>query len=253
MTRPAQLAFCRTAVILLPALLIEVLCRTSVINPLTLLPPSEMARHLWGLLASGDIDGDIVQTSWTVATAFCLSIVGGFLLGAGVHGLPRLRRALDPLLSSYYSVPSFVFYPLLVSIFGLNSNPLIVLGLAFATPAMMMSTIAGLDRVPPVLIRTARMHRLGRFQTLVRITLPAAAPALFTGMKLALAYSFVGIIAGEFILAGAGLGHSIAYAYESFDNATMYALMLFVVVIVTTMNMGLHVWEQRLIRRRGRG
>jgi NitT/TauT family transport system permease protein len=252
MTRSAKLALCRTAVVIVPLLLIEALCRTAVINPLTLLAPSDMALHLWDLLRSGDIDSDIAQSSWTVAAAFILSILTGVLLGAVVHGAPRLRRALDPLLSSYYSVPSFVFYPLLVSIFGLNSFPLVVLCIAFATPAMMMSVIAGLDRVPPVLRRTARMHRMTRLQTLGLITLPSAAPSLFAGMKLALAYSFIGIIAGEFILAGAGLGHSIAYAYESFDNATMYALMLFVVVIVTAMNMGLHVWEQRLNRRRVR-
>ena len=56
--------------------------------------------------------------------------------------------------------------------------------------------------------------------------LPAAAPWLFTGAKLAVAYSFIGVIAGEFVLAGAGLGYAIAFAYNSFDNATMYGLMI---------------------------
>jgi NitT/TauT family transport system permease protein len=105
--------------------------------------------------------------------------------------------------------------------------------------------------VPRVLLKTARIHRLGRVRSVFLVTLPAAAPHLFTGLKLALAYSFIGIIAGEFILSGGGLGYSIAYAYESFDNRTMYALMLFVLLIVTVMNMALHVWEQRFLRRRG--
>jgi NitT/TauT family transport system permease protein len=93
---------------------------------------------------------------------------------------------------------------------------------------------------------------MGRLEEVVRITLPSAAPYLFTGAKLALAYSFIGILAGEFILSGAGLGHSISYAYDSFDNRTMYSLMLFVLVLVTVMNTVLHMWEQRLIRRRFR-
>jgi len=71
-------------------------------------------------------------------------------------------------------------------------------------------------------------------------------------LKLALAYSFIGVIAGEFILSGGGLGFSIAYAYNNFDNQTMYALMMFVLVIVTIINAVLHVWEQRLLNRRAR-
>ena len=56
----------------------------------------------------------------------------------------------------------------------------------------------------------------------------------------------------EFILSGRGLGYQIAYAYDSFDNRTMYGLMLFVLLVATGMNAALHIWEQRLLRRRMR-
>ena len=84
------------------------------------------------------------------------------------------------------------------------------------------------------------------------MTLPSAAPYLFTGLKLALAYAFIGVIAGEFILSGGGLGFSIAYAYNDFDSQTMYALMMFVLVIAVVMNGALHIWEQRLLKKRAR-
>ena len=60
------------------------------------------------------------------------------------------------------------------------------------------------------------------------------------------------MIAGEFILSGSGLGHAIAYAYDSFDNQTMYALMLLVLVLAVMLNSALHVWGQRLLARRRR-
>ena len=63
----------------------------------------------------------------------------GFALGAIIHALPRVRRAVDPLLASYYSIPFFVFYPLLIALFGLNTIPLIVIGFVFATAAMVIS------------------------------------------------------------------------------------------------------------------
>jgi NitT/TauT family transport system permease protein len=65
------------------------------------------------------------------------------------------------------------------------------------------------------------------------------------------AYSFIGVIAGEFILSTSGIGHEIAYAYDNFDNPRMYALILFVLAIVTTFNMLVWTWERRLARRRG--
>src|SRR5205823_7343296 len=138
---------------------------------------------------------------------------------------------------------------LLVALFGLNTIPLIVIGFVFATAAMVISTLNGLDRVPRVMTKTARILRLSPVRAVLMVTLPAAAPYLFTGLKLALAYSFIGVIAGEFILSGGGLGFSIAYAYNNFDNQTMYAVMLFVLTTVTVVNGALHVWEQRLLGR----
>ncbi len=70
-------------------------------------------------------------------------------------------------------------------------------------------------------------------------------------MKLAVAYAFIGVIAAEFHPVGSGIGYSISYAYNNFDNRTMYALMLLILVVIIALNMVLHVWEQRLYRRRG--
>ena len=243
----------RLCVIAGSVLAVEALCRFGVISRLTLLPPSEMAAYLVRLLVSGEINQAMLQTFSNVAIAFVLAIVLGFVVGAVIHAIPRLRRACDQFLASYYSIPIFVFYPLFVSLLGLNRWPLIMIGFLFAITAMVIATLNGLDRVPPVLLKLARVHRMSRSAEALRIVLPAIGPYLFTGVKLALAYSFIGILAGEFILSGGGLGYAIAYAYDAFDNRTMYALMLFVLVVVTAINSALFIWEQRLLQRRGRG
>ena len=250
MTRNTAIGLTRVGVIVGAIALVEILCQRKVINPLVMIPPSEMAASLWRLFGSQKIWDDIAQTFSTVALSFVLSVTAGFALGAIIHTLPRVRRAVDPLLASYYSIPFFVFYPLLIALFGLNTIPLIVIGLVFATAAMVIATLNGLDRVPRVMEKTARVLRLSRPRAVLSITLPSAAPYLFTGLKLALAYSFIGVIAGEFILSGGGLGFSIAYAYNNFDSQTMYALMMFVLLIVTIVNGVLHVIEQRLLARR---
>jgi NitT/TauT family transport system permease protein len=252
MNRRAAVAWTRVAVIAGCISALEIVCRTGLIDPLTLIPPSAMLGAMLELLASGEINGDIAHTFLTVAIAFTAAVLVGVTLGASLHRWPRARRALDPLLASYYAVPIFVFYPLLVAIFGLNNLPLIAIGFLAAVPAMLIATLLGLDRVPRVLRKAAQVHRLGRVATVTRVVLPAALPNLFGGIKLALAYSFIGVIAGEFILSSGGLGFGIAYAYESFENRAMYGRMLFVLLVAIITNGILYAWETRLNRRRGR-
>ncbi len=252
MTRPQRVRWARLAVVAGLVLLLEALCRAGVIKPLTMVPPSLMAAEMAHLLADGEIGADIAQTVWEVGAACTVSVLAGFVLGVLVHGQARLRQAIAPVLASWYAVPFFVFYPLLVALFGLNSLPLIAIGVVFATPAMMLSTITGLDRVPRVLRKVARVHRMSRLQEALRVTLPSAAPHLFTGLKLCFAYSFIGVIAGEFILSSGGLGYGIAYAYESFENRKMYALVLLVLLIAVGVNSLLHAWETRLAARQAR-
>ncbi|MDX5360039.1 MAG: ABC transporter permease [Alphaproteobacteria bacterium] len=247
-----RLGWIRLAVVAGFVLLVEVLCRTGVIGKLTMIPPSAMAVELWALLRSGKADADIVQTLRNVAVAFALSVVGGFVLGAGLHSVTRLRRAVDPFLATYYAIPFFAFYPLLVAIFGLGPAPIILIGFLFGVVAMIINTINGLDRVPRVLLKTARVCGMDPVRTALMIKLPSAAPHLFTGAKLAIAYSFIGVIAAEFIMSTSGIGYSIAYAFNNFDNKTMYALMLFIITLVTVINAVFHVWERRIMARRGR-
>ncbi len=252
MSRRRAVLAVRVAVLAALVLLLEALCRAGVIDPLTIIPPSDMVAAMIGEIASGEIIPSMVQTFSTIALAFVLAVALGTLLGAVVHALPRLRRAIDPLLASYYSVPTFIFYPLLVAMLGLGMAPLVVLGILSATPAVVISTLAGLDNVSPVMRKVARMQRLGRARTLWLIVLPAALPDLFSGFKLALSYALIGVIAGEFILSGSGLGYAISFAYQSFDNRAMYGLMLFVLLVAITANAVLYVWEGRLARRRAR-
>lgn len=251
MTRSTRILYTRWGVSLGLILLLEAACRSGFVSTLAVLPPSEMVAAMVELLATQEVLANVAATFSTVAVAFLAAVLIGFVAGVALHGIPRLRRAIDPLLASYYSVPIFVFYPLLVALFGLSALPLIAIGFLAALPAMLIATLLGLDRVPTVLRRVARMHRLGPARTAVLVILPAALPNLFQGIKLSLAYAFIGVIAGEFILSGGGLGYAIAYAYESFDNRTMYGLMLFVLLSAVVSNALLSTWESRLQRRRG--
>jgi NitT/TauT family transport system permease protein len=242
----------RLALIFGAAALLEIFCRAGVIDHRIVIPPSEMVSVLLGLLGSGQLNADLVRTLGTVAAAVALSAVFGFAAGAALYNMPRLRRLLDPFFATFYAVPIFIFYPLMIVLFGLSVLPIVVIGFASAAVAVVIATLNGLDRVPRAIIKTGRVHRMGPVATALRLRLPAAAPHLFAGIKLAVSYGFVTVIASEFILAPAGLGHDLAFAYDEFDNRTRSALIVLLLTISIGVNALLDMWDRRLARRFGR-
>jgi ABC-type nitrate/sulfonate/bicarbonate transport system permease component len=241
----------RLALVAVSVAALEIACRAGWVDPVAVIAPSRMVQGAWRLLASGQYTRDILLTLTNVGIACSLAVVTGFAGGWLLYRLPRFRRAADPLLASYYSIPTFIFYPLFIVLFGLNRWPLVAIGYVFAVVAMALNTLQGFERVPRVLRRTARAMRLSTAQEMASVVLPSCAPYLFTGLKLAIVYAFIGVIAGEFVLSGAGFGFQIAFAYNSFDNATMYGLMILLLGFVGGLNMVLYNWERRLYLRRG--
>ena len=239
----------RLAIVAAAVALLEALCRTGLIHRTVLLPPSEMVVSLWHILQVGELDSDILTTLRNVLLSALVASFLGFALGAVIHAVPRLRHAIEPLLASYYAIPTFMFYPIFIVVFGVGAQAIIAIAVLLSIVAMITATLTGLDRIPPVLRKTAKVFRMSPAKRAVMVDLPAAAPYLFTGVKLTFAYSLIGVIASEFILSGAGIGYAIAYAYNNFNNQRMYGLMLLVIIIAVAANTALDAVDRRLQAR----
>jgi NitT/TauT family transport system permease protein len=248
MTRAALF---RTALFVLFVGALEVLCRVGVIDKLTMQPPHRIVMDLWRILVSGSLNAAIAKTLTNAATAFVLAMVAGVAAGVVLHRLKPVRETLDPLFATYYAIPIFAFYPLLIILFGLGDAPQILIGFMLGVVAVIVNTLNGLDRVPRTLMKTAQIARMGAIDTVWSISLPYAAPYILTGAKLAVAYSLIGIIGAEFIMSRGGMGYEISFAYNNFDNATMYPLILLILLVSITINTLLARWEKRLMIRRG--
>jgi NitT/TauT family transport system permease protein len=246
-----KIGWLRLAVILAVVLLFEALCLAGIIDRITMTPPHQILIDLAQILASGKLNAAIAKTLTNAAIACGLAITMGIALGALIHGVARLREILDPLFATYYAIPVFAFYPLLIILFGLGDAPQILIGFMLGVVAVIVNTLNGLDRVPRVLKKTARIHRMGRIETALEVTLPYAAPYVLTGIKFAVAYSLIGIIGAEFIMSRGGMGYEISFAFNNFDNRTMYPLILLILVVSMAINGGLSRVEKRLLARRG--
>ena len=125
----------RLALVAVAVAALELACRAGWVDPVAVIAPSRMVQGAWRLLVSGQYTGDILLTLTNVGIACSLAVVTGFAGGWLLYRLPRLRRAADPLLASYYSIPTFIFYPLFIVLFGLNRWPLVAIGYVFAVVA----------------------------------------------------------------------------------------------------------------------
>ncbi len=233
-------------------LLLELLCRSGVIDRLTMQPPTDMVRDLVLLLISGKMNAAMLKTFVNVAVASGLAVIAGIALGVALHGWHAARQVLEPLFATYYAIPIYAFYPLLIIMFGLGDVPQVLTGFMLAVVAVIVNTLNGLDRVSRVLMKTARVYRLGPIATALKVTLPSAAPYLLTGVRLAVAYSFIGVIGAEFIMSRTGIGYEISFAYNNFDNRVMYPLILLILITSIALNAALSHWERVIARRRSR-
>jgi NitT/TauT family transport system permease protein len=222
-----------------------------VIDKITMPAPHIIVRDLWRMMVSGSMNAAIVKTLSNTLLALVLSLSVGIVVAALLHRARALRDTLDPLFATYYAIPVFAFYPLFIVMFGLGDGPQVLIGILLGIVAVIVTTLNGLDHVPAVLRKTAQVAQLGPFATALRVTLPFCAPYLIGAAKLALAYAFIGVIGSEFIMARSGMGYEIGFAYTNFDNATMYPLILLILILSIVMNGALTHWEKVLLARRG--
>jgi NitT/TauT family transport system permease protein len=238
----------RTMLVVVVLAAVEILPRSGLVDPLTLVPLTEMTEQLVSLLASGALTPHLVATGSMVLAAFLLACVSGMLGGYVLWRSPRTYRVLDPYLTSYYALPFFAFYPVLVAIFGLSRVPIVLIAWAWAVVAVIVGTVGGLRKIPAVYHKVSTVYQLSRWQAFRRVYVPAAAPLVFNGVKLALSYSIIGVIASEFILAPNGLGWLVSYNYENFAVAQMYAVMLLIVVLTIALTSAIGAVQRRMQR-----
>lgn len=241
----------RLALLVLFIVTLELLVRIGSIDPLTMQAPHKIAADLFVMLKSGKLNKAIAKTMGNAAMAFVIAVIGGIVAGLVIHRLPRLRETLDPFFATYYAIPVFAFYPLLILVLGLGDAPQVFIGVMLGLVAVAVNTLNGIDRVPRVLIKTARVNGMGPLETAAKIILPSAAPYILTGAKFAVAYSLIGVIGAEFIMSTGGMGYEISFAYNNFDNATMYPLIVLILLVSIGLNMLISRWEKALLSRRG--
>jgi NitT/TauT family transport system permease protein len=223
----------------------EVLPRLGVVDATFLPPLSEVLVAWWQLVASGELLQHIEASMVRSLSGFGLAIAAAIPLGLVIGWYKPVATLLNPLLELFRNTAALALLPVFVLILGLGETSKIAIIFYACTWPILLNTISGVRTVDPLLIKSARSLGLGPLRLFQKVVLPAAVPTIFTGIRLAGAFSILILIAAEMVGAKAGLGYLINYAQYNFAVPDMYAGIITISAIGLVVNQLLLAVERR--------
>jgi len=229
MPRPLWQRFNRTLTNYAPPMLLFALflavwqCATWLWRIEAYLLPSPSRIVSAGVRARGLLSEHIQQTLHETLVGFSLALVGGLLLAVAIDVSSFLRRALYPLLVVSQTVPIMAIAPLLVIWLGYTIWPKIIVVALVCFFPIVVTTADGLRSADPDLLALLRAMGATRRQVFIKVRLPGAMPSVFSGIKIAITYSVIGAIIGEWVGASKGLGVFMLRASNSFRTDWVFA------------------------------
>ncbi|WP_183855393.1 ABC transporter permease [Prosthecomicrobium pneumaticum] len=198
---------------------------------LVLAPPPFMlpspARVAAALLARPQlITRDAVTTLVETLLGFATGAALGMALALVLAFFPPTRRVLLPVMVVSQALPVFALAPLLVLWFGFGLGSKIVMATIAIFFPIASAFHDGLSRTDRGLVDLARLHRANRLQEVLLIRVPAALPALGSGLRVAAVYAPVGALIGEWVGASSGLGYAMLQANGRSQTDVVFAALL---------------------------
>ena len=184
-----------------------------------------------------------------VLIGFAMGAAVGLALGA-VVGLSRYVDALlGPTIGGFRAVPSLAWVPLLILYIGINEDSKVIL-IAIGALFPVYTTVAGaLRHVDPHLVELGRAYGLGRFQLLRQVQLPAVVPSVVSGLRLALAQSWLFLVAAELIASSMGLGFLLVDSQNNGRVDRMFLTIILLGILGKTTDALIGLLERYLLRR----
>lgn len=191
--------------------------------PRYLSAPSAILLALWELASTGELWPALAASLYRVSAGFALGTVAGVIVGLGAGLVPGVRHFFDPLVSFLYAIPKVAFLPIFLLLFGLgHASKISIIAFSCFFPVFIASRHAVLS-VNKLFVWAAQNMGTPHQTIFFRVVVPAAAPQLFSGIRIGLAHAFVVLFAAELIGSRVGLGNLITHAEEWVRFDLMFA------------------------------
>lgn len=199
----------------------EILCSA----PDSSLPsPSRVLNESWFLITNPFYSGNgidqgmfwhVLASLQRVAVGYALAVVAGIALGGLVGSSDWAMRGLDPLFQVLRTVPPLAWLPLSLAAFRDGNPSAIFVIFITAIWPIIINTAVGIRNIPQDYRNVARVLQLNGLEYFSKIMLPAAAPYIFTGLRIGVGLSWLAIVAAEMLIGGVGIGFFIWDAWNS--------------------------------------
>ncbi len=171
-----------------------------------------------GLTLDGHIFESVRRWGWGVAFGMLLGIPIGVLFA----WVPWFRTLTNPVFELLHYIPPFAYIPLAVLWFGASTATQAMVVFVAAFPAFVINTQLGVSQVDRIYVDAARVYGASQWATLRRVVIPAAAPSIFTGFRIAISNGWMALVGAELVVGKVGLGFMISQGQENASVSTIF-------------------------------
>ncbi len=205
------------------------------VDPIFLSYPTAIMAAVPKMLASGELQDAFWNSGQVLLVGIAFAVTGGVLLGLLTGRYRTLDYLLDVQITALYSTPHVAFIPLLVLWFGFGTTAKIVLIFMSALFPIIINSHSGVRNIGQGLVEIALAEGASERQIFTKIVLPAAAPFIMTGIRLAMGRAVVAMVVAEMFTAVSGLGGALL----NYGNAFATDKVFVVIILLALMGVSL--------------
>ena len=200
-------------------------------TPLILPNPYDVFMRLVSYFINGRVWPHLFMTTQEILAGFVLGSVLGIGFGTLVSESDIARKVIMPYIIVTQALPKFALAPMLVIWFGFGMAPKVIIAALIAFFPLVENTYMGLTTTPQPQLELFRALRASRITTLLKLRIPHAVPAIFSGFRVALMLSLVGAVVAEYVGANQGLGALIIVSQGTLDTELMFVAFVILTVL----------------------
>jgi sulfonate transport system permease protein len=219
-----------------------------------LLPPPELVwQSLHELWDSGDLTGNLAVSMTRIGWSVLIGSSIGWLLGF-LMGLSKTARAyLYPSFEVFTQFPVVGWIPILIIFLGIDEGlKIAAISIAVVVPVT-VATYKGISNIPPHLLEVAKVYRFSFSQVLLRVVLPAALPALFSGFRQGIMQAWLALVFVELLASSEGIGYLMVWGRQLMQLDLVFVGLLVIGLVGILLDWSLRHLESRFQSHGTRG
>ena len=195
--------------------------------------------------------GALLMEAWVSLTraigGFALAALVGVTLGMLMGRSKAVAGLLDPLFSGTYAVPKLALFPVFIFVFGIGSLSKVALVFLECLYPIVIMSYAGARGVSPVLLWSAQSMGASHAAVLRRVVVPATAPFIFAGFRVAVPVAMIVVVITEMVSSADGLGYLVIYSLSSLRTDRMLAVVVVIAILGWLLDKAVVLARDRLI------